>query len=314
MDAVRFLSSSLRSVSLDDVMAIPLPAARGAFAEIRGAHGLSRRAAPLLTEPDGNIKLSHSGSQKVAAYGLNLLPSDSSGDWRPSFATVLDGTVSQDVYFRICGSFNTCRFASPGCRAACLATSGQAGMEKRSGGNRIYRARRAKLAFLMANPAAFLRILIHEIDALKVSKWETAGFTVSLRLNVLSDIPWETVAPFLLARATDRGIRAYDYTAWPNAKRSRRTADAVGLYLVDSVKETHSDAQIRAMARPVVVVNIPRGRALPETFRGRPAHDADVSDARFLDPAGSVSLLRYKHVATCTASEAIASGFVKSAN
>jgi hypothetical protein len=307
-------------------MAVSLRDARRTFARIRAAHGLTLAAVRLLSDPTANVKLSHSETDRVAAYGLNLLPADSYGDWQAPSG--LSETVPAEWFAILTGRANTCRFASPGCRAACLATSGQAGMERRAGRDRLYRARRAKLAFLLVDPAAFLRVLVAEIDAMQdraaaaLQKLDVdpAGWTVSLRLNVLSDLPWETLAPWILRRATGQdgrhgltGIRAYDYTAWPTSRRSRDAADVVGLYLVDSVKETHTDAEIAAMRRPVVVVDVKRGRDLPTVWRGRPAHDADRSDARFLDPADSVSLLRYKHVATCTAADALASGFVKQA-
>ena len=268
------------------VLGQDLRVARRTFAGIRAAHGLSHGAVALLSAPDSNIKLSHSGSDRVAAYGLNLLPADASGDW------------------------NTCRYATAGCRSACLATSGQAGMERRAGRDRIFRARRAKLAFLGSSPVEFLALLAHEIDRIPVDVWAAAGWTVSLRLNVLSDIPWETIAPWLVARAAARGIALYDYTAWPSARRSRSSV----VYLVDSVKETHTDTQIRRMARPVVVFDVPRGRALPATYLGRRVIDADTSDARFLDAEGTVRGLRYKHVASTTRALAVASGFVKVAS
>jgi hypothetical protein len=81
----------------------------------------------------------------LPTWMLYLLPSDASGIW------------------------NTCRFATPGCRAACLAESGQQGMETRSGhkeDGHIYRGRLARLLFLGSNPQAFLRILAHELSRL----------------------------------------------------------------------------------------------------------------------------------------------------
>lgn len=285
IDVARFLRSA--DLSEGAVRGVDRRSARSAFAGIRSAHGLSHRAVALLTEPSGNIKLSHSGSQMVAGFGLNLLPADASGEW------------------------NTCRYATPGCRAACLATSGQAGMERRSGRDRIFRARRAKLAFLMSDPAAFFALLLDEVERLPQSKWAVKGWTVSLRLNVLSDIPWETFPSlgWFFSLLRDLDVVAYDYTAWPSSRRPRASA----VYLVDSVKETHTDAAIRRMERPVVVFDVARGRDLPAFFLGRPVVDADASDARFLDAEGTVRGLRYKHVATTSKREAVASGFVKAA-
>jgi hypothetical protein len=62
---------------------------------------------------------------------------------------------------------------------------------------------------------------------------------VSLRLNVLSDLPYETLAPWLVRRIGDAGIRLYDYTKWPTAKRA--SAVTLGYDLSESVTERTSD-------------------------------------------------------------------------
>ena len=280
-DLARHLSTF--DLSESAVMATDLRAARAAMVPFRTSAGFKARSAKLLTAPNENLKLTHSGTDKVAAFGLSLAPADLSGDW------------------------NLCRYATKGCRAACLATAGNG----RYGATQ--RGRIWKTKFLAANPLAFLRVLVSEIDAIKVDKWAGAGFTVSFRFNVLSDLPWESLAPWILRRLAERTIRSYDYTAWPSARRDRAAADLLGYHLVDSVKETHSDAQIRRMARPVVVFNVNRGRALPATYLGRPVIDADVSDARFLDAEGTVRGLRFKNVTTTARAAAVASGFVKAA-
>lgn len=292
-DVVRHLST--HDLSLSTVDAVDRREAKKVFAGIRLTYGLSFAPVALLSDPSANVKLSHSSTDRVLAYGLNLLPADSHGAW------------------------NTCRYATPGCRSACLATSGQAGMERRAGKDRIYRARKAKLSFLAEHPTMFLALLLDEIRALP-SKTNAAlrkldlgtdGWVISVRMNVLSDIPWETLAPWLYSVMRELGIRSYDYTAWPTARRNRSLADNLGLYLVDSVKETHTESQIRAMARPVVVFSTTRKGELPATYLGRRVIDADVSDARFLDEENTIRGLRFKHVASTSAAAAIASGFVK---
>lgn len=323
VDVARHLESV--DLSEETVMAITPRQARKLFAPIRAAFGLTHDAVRLTSDPSSNVKLAHSETDRVAAYGLNLLPSDAlQAKVNDAVARSIMGGVPVDalslaVYLLIRARWNTCRFASPGCRMACLNTSGQARIEANSHKDRLVRARGAKLMFLLVHPAAFVRLLVLELDGLPARmiaelvklELDTAGWTASFRANVLSDLPWESFAPWVLARATQLGISCYDYTAWPTSKRSRDTADSVGLYLADSVKETHTDEQIAAMARPVVVVDVKRGHELPTVWRGRPAHDADRSDARFLDAAGSVSLLRFKLVATCSRAEALTSGFVK---
>lgn len=277
----RDLARHLSSLDLSEgrVMARDLRAARRAMVPFRVAEGFAPLTAPLLTAPDGNLKLSHSGSQRVAAYGLSLAPSDLSGAW------------------------NTCRYATVGCRAACLASSGN-GRYGRTQAGRVW-----KTKWLAADPVSFLRVLVAEIDAIPVGEWTGAGWTVSLRLNVLSDLPWETIAPWILARAGARRIRTYDYTKWPTGRREG--ARALGYVLAESVSERTTDAALARMRRPVAVVDVGRGRPLPATWHGRPVVDGDRSDARFLDPEGSAVLLRYKDVQTTRRAAAVASGFVR---
>lgn len=279
-DLARRLASA--DLSEETVMALSLREARSAMIPFRVSEGFKPLAVNLLTEPSGNLKLQHSGRDMVAAYGLTLAPSDLSGIW------------------------NTCRYATK-CRDACLGSSGN-GRYATTQRGRVW-----KTQFLGEDPVAFLRCLAGDIDAIPVSVWEAHGFTVSFRLNVLSDLPWETLAPWILQRLTGRGIKVYDYTKWPSARRDRSVSDAIGYYLVDSVSERHSDEDIKALDRPVVVFDVRRGAPLPCTYLGRPVIDADVSDARFLDPAGTVRGLRYKEVQTTKRADAVASGFVRSA-
>jgi hypothetical protein len=275
-------------LSREAVMALPLPTARKEWANVRlslGLVGMPR----LTTVPTGSAKAEHglTDTQPAATWMLYLLPSDASGIWQ------------------------TCRYRTKGCSAACLAESGQQGMETRSGrkeSGHIYRGRLARVMFLGQNPQAFFRILAHEVSQIPRSKWAKKGFALGFRGNGISDLPLETLVPWLFEDALATGVQPYDYTAWPTARRSRATSL---VYIVDSVKETHSDAEISAMARPVVVLDIKRGAPIPATWRGRATTDADKSDARWLDVEGTVRVLRYKHVATCSKADALATGFVK---
>ncbi len=283
-DLYRHLSTF--DLSRETVMAVSVRDARRLWASVRSSIGLLG-APRLTTEPTGSAKAEHGIAEKAAVWMLYLSPADSSGAWQ------------------------TCRYATPGCRAACLNTSGQAGMEVASGRaevGHILRARLARTLFLASHPAAFFRLLAHEIAGFSSSVWAQKGFALGVRFNGTSDIPFETLAPWLFSDALAAGVQPYDYTAWPTSRRDRATSL---VYIVDSVKETHSDRATDRMARPVVVFDVPRGRALPSVWRGRPVIDADRSDARWLDPEGTVRGLRYKHVATTKRADAVASGFVR---
>jgi hypothetical protein len=262
-------------------MAVKVRHARKVLATYRGAEGFKAVPMKLLTAPDENLKLRHSDRVKVAGFGLSLAPADMSG-------------------------YQCCRYATKGCRSACLATSGNGRYGSTQRG-RIWRTK-----FLAEQPALFLRLLVAEIDAIKVDAWTAAGWQVSFRFNVLSDLPWETIAPWIVTRLRARGIAVYDYSKWPTARRDRAVAADLGYVVVDSVHEGHSDADIVAMPNPVVVLDIKRSQPIPATYLGRPTVDADIHDARFLPcEQGTVRVLRYKEVQTTKRAAALAGGFVR---
>lgn len=275
-DLVRILSRA--DLSESTVMALSVSEARKAQAAFRAGFGFVAKPVALLTQPDGNVKLDKSSSSGVLAYGLSLAPAGLSG-------------------------FQVCRYRTAGCEAVCLNTSGKGAFPVQQ------RARVWKTRWLAAAPALFVRLLVHEIDRIPVAEKSAAGWTISLRLNVLSDLPWEQIAPWVVARAVARGIRVYDYTKWP----TRRRAGAIGLGydLSESVTEKTCRAGLLRMRRPVVVFAVGRGGALPATYMGRPVVDGDKSDARFLDPAGVVVGLRFKRVTTGSLASGVESGFVR---
>src|SRR5581483_7031199 len=157
-------------------MSMPLATAKLTLATMRARHGFKAVARPLLTAPDENVKLTHSETDRVYAYGLSLSPAGSSG-WQ------------------------VCRYRTCGCEAVCLATSGKGAFST------TQRARVWKTQLLAESPVAFLRVLVSEIDRVgsKVPAKLATGWTVSLRLNVLSDLPWESIAPWILTRAAAAG-------------------------------------------------------------------------------------------------------------
>jgi hypothetical protein len=281
--APRDLARHLASLNLSEtaVMAVDLRTAKASMVPFRVTEGFQPLVTKLVTAPDENLKLTHSETDRVAAFGLSLAPADLSGTW------------------------NTCRYATKGCRAACLATAGN-GRYDQSQRGRVW-----KTKWFAAQPLNFLRVLVDELDNIKVDTWTMAGWTVSFRFNVLSDLPWETIAPWIVARIGDRGIRAYDYSKWPTSKRAG--AAALGYVVCQSISERSSGRDIDEAPHPVVVVDVKRGHALPACWRGRPVVDGDLSDARFLDPAGTVVLLRYKAVTTTDRAAAVASRFVRTA-
>ena len=232
---------------------------RDAMIRERVAVGFGPHTAPLLTAPDNNVKL-----DKSNAYGLSLSPA-STGGW------------------------NVCRASSAGCRAVCLATSGKGGLES------VQDGRRWKVALLAAEPALFVRALAGELRRAAGrrptdSLGRSTGPLVPVRLNVLSDIAWERVAPALFDMS---GLRFYDYT-----KRTGRVLPAT-YHLTMSATERHADDDLAALAdmygsNVAVVFDTRRGHALPATFAGVPVVDGDVTDSRWADERGVIVGLRAK--------------------
>jgi hypothetical protein len=116
-------------------MALSLSEAKRRMAQCRSRHGFLPKPVDLLTPPDGNVKLTHSETDRVYAYGLSLAPAGLSG-WQ------------------------VCRYRTVGCEALCLATSGKGAFST------TQRARVWKTDFLATDPTAFLRCLASEIDRL----------------------------------------------------------------------------------------------------------------------------------------------------
>jgi hypothetical protein len=272
-------------LSAGTILAMPL---REAKARARAFSGIE--FCQLLTSPDGNPKLWKSTAKLGRpTWGLTLLPSDASGEW------------------------DTCPWATAGCKAACLATSGRGRFDAVAAG------RDWKTRFLGADPVAFFRILWAEIDAAG-RKCARESVPSAIRFNVLSDLDLTLISPDTVARAITAGLAPYDYTAQLTGGRHERAA-ALGYDLSFSVKETTNEERVAdavrtgAINRAVVVFAMRnrRGGDLPATWHGLRVVDGDLHDYRPEDGRGVITGLRAKDVATASFAEGVASGFFKPA-
>jgi hypothetical protein len=146
--------------------------------------------------------------------------------------------------------------------------------------------------FALSNPHAFYLVLAGEI-ARAVRKHGA----VRVRLNVVSDVRWELVAPAFLSRGLwSERVTFYDYTAWSVSARPEPVA--LGYRLTRSAKEIHSVADIRSMIAAGCTVAVPfavrKGQPLPQVWHGMAVIDGDMSDDRTLDPHGVIVGLRAK--------------------
>ena len=146
----------------------------------------------------------------IETWGLNLSPAQRAWEY-----------VQAPVLLRGRSLPTLCAGASRECIAGCLVGSGsnrQGGKDwegrYRGSGLRVDELLQfgIKVKYTQAlyhNPTGFLRLLVDAIER-KVSNRAKAGKTVFIRLNVLSDLPWETFCPGLFEHF--RRVQFYDYT------------------------------------------------------------------------------------------------------
>jgi hypothetical protein len=213
----------------------------------------------LLTPPGANAKLAKG---LVPIYGLTLAPAGASG-------------------------YQLCPWRSPECEAACLGiTSG------RSRFSNVQEARIRKTRILMETPAAFFRQLYDELAAAR-RKHGNDGLKFAFRSNVLSDIPWEYVAPQIYQFSAHN----YDYTkSFDRAVRSLNPdwegADLTLSFSGHNWYECETFMQMGGNA--AVVFAEPKDHPLPESYRGFHVIDGDQSDLRIMDTPGCIVGLRAK--------------------
>ena len=236
--------------------------ARRTYRAFRADFGYSDSDSALFTSPESQPK---TGKNEVWTLTLMLVPARS-----------------------VLG--NACPMASKGCggdadtEGGCLNTAGKGRMDA------VQYARLVRFAFLVTFPWHAGVILAAEIHAAQGKHG-----AVAVRLNCVSDIRWERVAPRMLAALDADGVSVYDYTAWAPRFREDRP---LWYHVTFSAKETHSVAWVRELVSQghnvAVPVFWPRGKSLPSTWQGMPAIDGDKSDYRPDDRPGSVVLLRAK--------------------
>ena len=207
---------------------------------------------PLLSPPDANSKLRHSGTETHAAWSLSLSPA------RP----------------------DTCPHSTAGCRAACV---GSGGLARAFPG--IGDARRQKTDFFLKQPDRFLTRLENEIRAV-ISKHRDTSLTPLFRLNAFSDIVWELVAPQILKIPE---VRCYDYSKnphrvpLPNYSLTFSRAENNEHHALDWLKRG-DNVSVVFHELGNYCQHAAYGQRLPKRWKGFTVIDGDRSDFRCLDP------------------------------
>jgi hypothetical protein len=193
--------------------------------------------------------------------------------------------------------FNLCSHSSPLCRDSCLVYAGQNAAA-------VYNTHRKAMqtVALLREPEAFMRVLVAAIEKHRDAS-PKQGYQPYMRLNVLSDIPWECIAPWIFDYFSD--MQFYDYTKIPGRKPPSNYDITFSFSGTDANIEA-SKSELRKGHKVAVVflaqkqkkgewVSWKKGKIpLPDEFWGYPVVDGDISDVRPVDPSPSIVGLRWK--------------------
>ena len=192
--------------------------------------------------------------------------------------------------FTLAGMGNVCASASPHCAAGCLNTAGKGLVKDALGRETVQRARIAKTRALLSRDtrAWFVAALYEQIENHR-RRASRKGLRLAVRLNVLSDLPFENMLPGLFSAFPD--VQFYDYTKI--VSRLGRTPSNYDLTF--SLSETNERDALGALARGFRIAAVFSHRqAFPTFWRGFRVVNADAHDARFLDGPAVVCALKAK--------------------
>lgn len=170
---------------------------------------------------------------------------------------------------------NLCAMAKiAGCEGPCLESAGRGSMPT------VIDARTRKTELYRDNRAAFMSMVRGDIFAF-IEDCKRYGVKPAIRLNVLSDINFMPIIKEFPE------VQFYDYTKII-ARHKKDIPENYHLTFSYSNKPKY-----RKLFKPVWntrfnIAVVFKGKELPETYKGRKVINGDISDHRFLDPAGVV--------------------------
>lgn len=252
---------------------VPLRVANRAYASVRGSIGLRETPGTWLTKPTENSKFSHTVERFT--YGLSLMPARSAAAY-----CVRYGFTAAARKLR---GFGVCPHSTSACRGACLATAGKGCMSD------VQAGRTARTLLWATDPDAAYSLTCHHI---RQAVLRHGVENVAIRLNTLSDIEWERVLPAeFWSEFAD--VQFYDYTKSLERVTSRRIP--ANYHLTYSASERTTFDEVRDLVRRRINVAVVIGQhpdaPKPARWAGRRVVDGNATDARYLDPKGSVVLL-----------------------
>jgi hypothetical protein len=178
---------------------------------------------------------------------------------------------------------NFCAHASAGCAAACLNTAGM-GIYKN-----VQAGRLKKSMFFINDRAGFISALEKDIEsAIKSAKKK--GKKVAIRLNVVSDLPWENLIDF----SKFRDVKFYDYTPNPQRMIAFLQKKMPKNYHLTFSRKENNQAQVELISKMGGNVAVVFANKLPSKYLGKKVISGDETDLRFLDKKGVIVGLKAK--------------------
>ena len=177
-----------------------------------------------------------------------------------------------------------CKFASTGCRLACLVASGHALLESRAGKNTIAISRIVKTWLTVYRRDIAESVLCAEIESAK-KRAEKRGRKFAVRINGTSDLCFNDVINAF------PNVQFYDYTkdpervALPNYHLTFSYAD------LSKVRIKHYRQALKrgqSIAFPVIASDFEEACEMPDCY------SMDNTDLRFLDNSGKYGILKAK--------------------
>lgn len=244
-----------------------------------------RTSKKIFTDETANKKLSDSAKSLSSSANAKLISSNKRVEGYKTIGVTLAPSTASGI--------DVCPAASKECVASCLGPNSGRGVYDNTKNARV-----AKTHFLFDHPAEFFAHLDHEITKEK-TKAAASGKKLAVRLNVASDINYESLVPDLFHSHKD--VQFYDYTKIKGRIKPGKlpenyhlTLSSTGLNHIDSnwgdSKKHLDNGGIVAM---VFHTNPKRGSKpggkLPKTVvdkesgRHYPVVDGDDHDLRFLD-------------------------------
>lgn len=187
--------------------------------------------------------------------------------------------------------YEVCKWRSKGCSASCLFNSGNGFYPK------VKQSRINKTKMFFENPIEFKDQLVNEFY-FWIKKANKLGMQLCARLNVLSDIEWETIKI-----KNDKNIfelfpdiQFYDYTKSIDRVLNNNIPNYHLTYSRSETKISDNNTKIALSngKNVAIVFNVKRTKALPTEYLGYKVIDGDKTDLRFLDEKNVIVGLRTK--------------------